>query len=72
MSDENVRTVSAAVDDNPPFKSWVCVLCGLVYSEQDGWPDEGIAPGTRWEDVPEDWVCPDCGTSKADFEMTEI
>ncbi len=54
------------------FKSWLCVLCGLVYHEKDGWPDDGIPPGTRWEDVPEDWVCPDCGAAKSDFEMTEI
>ncbi|MEY8212685.1 MAG: rubredoxin, partial [Gammaproteobacteria bacterium] len=35
-------------------------------------PDEGIAPGTAWEDIPEDWSCPDCGASKEDFEMVEI
>lgn len=48
---------------------WVCVLCGFVYDEALGIPDEGIAPGTRWEDVPEDWSCPHCSASKADFEM---
>ena len=37
-----------------------------------GDPDEGIAPGTAWEDIPEDWSCPDCGASKEDFEMVEI
>ena len=37
-----------------------------------GDPDEGIAPGTAWEDIPEDWYCPDCGASKEDFEMVEI
>jgi len=42
---------------------------GFEYHEAEGWPDEGIAPGTRWEDVPEDWCCPDCGVGKADFEM---
>lgn len=72
MSEEVVQTVSETGGVHPPFKKWLCVLCGLVYNEQDGWPDDGIAPGTRWEDVPEDWVCPDCGASKADFEMTEI
>jgi rubredoxin len=35
-------------------------------------PNHGIAPGTRWEDVPQDWVCPDCGTPKSGFEMVEI
>jgi rubredoxin len=56
----------------PAYTTWVCLLCGFTYSERDGWPDEGIPAGTRWEDVPEDWACPDCGTGKSDFEMTEI
>ena len=43
-----------------------------VYNEADGWPDDGIAPGTLWQDVPEDWLCPDCGVGKMDFEMIEI
>lgn len=54
------------------MKRWQCILCGLVYDEAMGLPAEGIAPGTRWEDVPEDWCCPDCGVSKADFEMVEL
>ncbi|MBK1492752.1 rubredoxin [Pseudomonas aeruginosa] len=54
------------------LKSWLCVICGFVYHECDGLPDEGIAPGTRWADVPEDWVCPECGAGKGDFEMVEI
>lgn len=48
---------------------WECIVCGLIYDEREGWPDDGIAPGTRWEDVPEDWTCPDCGVGKADFEL---
>jgi len=55
-----------------PFLSWMCVVCGFIYNEADGWPEDGIAPGTRWDEVPEDWVCPDCGVGKADFEMVEI
>jgi rubredoxin-NAD+ reductase len=43
----------------------------LVYDEKEGWPDDGIAPGTKWEDVPEDWLCPDCGVGKEDFELLE-
>ena len=54
------------------LKSWLCVLCGFVYHEQEGLLDEGIEPGTRWVDVPEDWVCPECGAGKSDFEMVEI
>jgi rubredoxin len=54
------------------FRKWKCACCGFVYDEAQGWPDEGIAPGTRWADVPGDWSCPDCGASKGDFEMEEI
>jgi rubredoxin len=56
----------------PADKTWMCVICGFVYDEAQGLPDEGIAPGTRWEDVPETWSCPDCGASKDDFDMVEF
>ena len=54
------------------LKTWMCLICGWIYDEAAGVPDEGIPPGTRWEDVPEDWLCPDCGVGKLDFEMIEI
>lgn len=54
------------------MKSYMCVICGYVYDENDGAPDDGIEPGTKWEDVPETWLCPDCGARKEDFEMVEI
>ena len=54
------------------MKKWQCVVCGLIYDEAKGWPEEGLEAGTRWEDVPEDWLCPDCGVGKLDFEMIEI
>ena len=54
------------------MKRWQCQMCGFIYDEAGGLPDHGIAPGTLWEDIPEDWTCPDCGTSKAQFEMTEL
>ena len=54
------------------FKQYMCILCGLIYNEEEGWPEDGIAPGTPWEDVPKDWACPECGASKDDFEMIEI
>ena len=38
------------------MKKWQCVVCGLIYDEAEGWPEDGIEPGTKWEDVPEDWV----------------
>lgn len=53
------------------FKVWECLICGYVYDEAIGEPGEGIQAGTRWEDVPEDWLCPECGVGKADFEMIE-
>lgn len=54
------------------FKSYMCIVCGFIYNEEEGWPDDDIAPGTRWQDVPETWMCPDCGVTKCDFEMVEI
>ena len=54
------------------MKKYQCVVCGLVYDETLGRPDEGIAAGTKWSDSPDDWECPDCGVSKSDFEMIEI
>lgn len=54
------------------MKKWLCVVCGWIYDEAKGWPADGIAPGTKWEDIPEDWVCPECLVSKSDFEMIEI
>tara|TARA_B100001079_G_C16390229_1_gene506433 strand:+ start:298 stop:444 length:147 start_codon:yes stop_codon:yes gene_type:complete len=48
------------------------MVCGFIYDEELGLPDEGVAPGTRWDEIPEDWSCPDCGVSKEDFEMIEL
>jgi len=53
-------------------RQWQCFFCGFVYDEAQGLPDEGIAPGTRWEDIPEDWVCPSCGAAKSDFGMMVV
>ncbi|NML31353.1 rubredoxin [Paraburkholderia antibiotica] len=60
---------AASSDD---FKQWVCVICGWVYDEAAGLPDEGIAPGTRWADVPADWRCPLCDVGKEDFALVEF
>ena len=56
----------------PGFKTWQCTLCSFVYDEAAGMPGEGIAPGTRWEDVPDSWSCPDCSASKSEFQMIEL
>ncbi|HIU64286.1 MAG TPA: rubredoxin [Candidatus Avacidaminococcus intestinavium] len=50
------------------MEQWTCVVCGYVYDEAAGDPDSGIAPGTKFEDIPDDWVCPLCGVSKDQFE----
>lgn len=54
------------------LRKWMCVVCGYIYDEAVGVPEEGIAAGTRWQDVPDTWTCPDCGTTKDDFEMIEL
>lgn len=53
----------------PEFKKYLCVVCGFIYDEELGDADAGFAPGTRFEDIPEDWTCPDCGATKDDFEL---
>ncbi len=55
-----------------PYKRYMCIVCGWVYDETTGAPSEGLAAGTRWEDVPVNWACPDCGATKDDFDMIEI
>ena len=52
---------------NAWMKQYECDLCGYVYDEAAGDPDNGIAPGTKWEDLPADWVCPLCGAGKDEF-----
>lgn len=54
------------------MKMWQCAICGLVYEEEKGWPEDGIMAGTSWEDVPADWSCPECGVTKAEFDMVEF
>lgn len=53
-------------------RKWQCRICAFIYEEAKGLPEEGIAPGTSWDDIPDDWRCPDCGVSKAEFDMVEI
>jgi len=54
------------------MKVYQCIVCGFIYDEAKGLPEEGIAPGTRWADIPDSWACPECGIAKADFEMVEF
>ena len=50
---------------------YVCDICGYVYDPELGDPDNGVAPGTPWEEVPEDWTCPLCGVGKDQFSEEE-
>lgn len=53
------------------MKKYVCVVCGYEYDPEVGDVDNGVQPGTAWEDVPEDWLCPLCGVGKNEFEPVE-
>ena len=75
VSGRALHPVGTTMDQNTSakvMKSYMCVVCGFVYDEEQGLPEDGIAPGTRWEDIPETWTCPDCGASKDEFELIEI
>ena len=52
-------------------QKWICTLCGYIYDPDVGDPDADIPPGTSFEDLPDDWVCPECGATKDDFEPYE-
>ncbi|HHU71067.1 MAG TPA: rubredoxin [Clostridiales bacterium] len=53
------------------MKKFECMVCGYIYEEELGDPDNGVDAGTKWEDVPEDWVCPVCGVGKDEFNEVE-
>lgn len=53
------------------MKKYICTVCQWVYDPEVGDPESGIAPGTAFEDIPEDWVCPLCGVGKDQFELAE-
>ena len=65
-------TIETTVSTDTAYRKFMCVICGYIYDEQLGAPDEGIDPGTRWEDISPTWTCPDCGATKDDFELIEI
>ena len=50
------------------MKQWECIVCGYIYDPEEGDPDSDIPPGTVFEDLPEDWVCPECGAPKSQFK----
>jgi rubredoxin len=53
------------------MKKYICIACGYIYDPEIGDPDNGVDPGTSWENVPEDWLCPLCGVGKDQFEEVE-
>ena len=53
------------------MRKFVCAICGYVYDEEKGNPQGGVAPGTRWEALPDNWVCPLCGASKTEFSQEQ-
>ena len=55
----------------PIKRKYRCTVCEHIYDPAEGDPAAGVAPGTAFEDLPDDWMCPDCGASKADFEPME-
>jgi rubredoxin-NAD+ reductase len=62
MSTDTLTTENAV-----QYQQWVCNVCGWIYDEAAGAPDHGLQPGTRLQDIPDDWYCPECGVTKADF-----
>ena len=71
MSTPSVET-PALPSETTAAAVWLCEVCGWCYDEQAGDPAAGLAPGTAWRDVPDDWVCPDCGVGKNEFEMVQV
>ena len=66
------RDAQPGTPNRTAMKKYMCLICGFIYDEAVGAPDEGIPAGTRWEDVPPNWTCPECGARKEDFEMIEF
>ena len=54
------------------YQKYICLLCGFMYDEAEGWPQDGIPAGTKWEEISDEWTCPDCGAMKSDFEMVTV
>ena len=50
---------------------WECMVCGYIYDPEVGDPDNGVDSGTPFEDLPDDWICPECGSEKEEFEMVQ-
>ena len=64
-----LRRRVGSVDEK--YRKYSCQVCGYIYDERLGDPEHGVAPGTRWADVPSEWACPDCGLAKSAFERCD-
>ncbi len=68
MTIQKLRTLYTNIEEEHCMKRYICGVCGYVYDPEKGEPDNDIAPGTSFDDVPDDWICPECGAGKEDFE----
>jgi rubredoxin len=66
MTNVFIRKINKTKEDR--MEKWECQACGYIYDPEQGDPDNGIKPGTPFEDLPEDWVCPQCGVGKDFFQ----
>lgn len=66
--DEETRLLKTKTKES--MDKYICTVCEYIYDPELGDPENGIAPGTSFEDLPDDWVCPLCGVGKEDFEIT--
>lgn len=71
-SDERESHTESGTAGQQDAATWMCVLCAWIYDEAQGDPAGGVPPGTRWEDVPDTWICPDCGVGKNEFVMVQV
>jgi flavin reductase (DIM6/NTAB) family NADH-FMN oxidoreductase RutF/rubredoxin len=70
IKEQNAEAPSAPKSEERKMDKYVCKVCGYVYDPEKGDPDGGVAPGTAFEKIPDDWVCPVCGAAKSEFEKT--
>ena len=73
MIESDIRFGEDSFSKEEVFKinKWECTVCGYIYDPEIGDPDSGVEPGTAFEDLPDDWVCPECGVGKEEFEKLE-
>lgn len=73
MTTDKARVPPPQIIPNEEFMNvYMCVVCGFIYDEAAGRPEDGIAPGTPWAAVPAGWACPECNVGKADFTMVLV